>query len=428
MACGRLGVRSPSRYGHQHQPVGPGRRDSASAAQLGVVDAEQPGRRVEHPGRVERADQRQEPPGRVGEAGHQPARVGRPASLRRRRPSPDVPIETITSPARAPHARARRPRCRRCPGRAAAPVGGCGRRRLGRAEHARAARPGRARTRARSRSAGTRRSGRRPVAGAAGVAAVGDQLGELRRWDRAGPAPQPPGQPVVRQADRGRPGGVLRLVLGQPAQLGHGEPGHRHAGRRRRPSTAAPPSSAIRSAAAPAERVSFHSSAGRTTSPSSSRHTMPCCCPPTRRRRRRPARRPARSASPSALPPGLRVHLGAVGVAGPALPDQRAGLGVADDHLAGLGRRVDPGDERHRPAQRAPSEVLERELVEPDEAVAPLAGGVGVEVLERGRGRPAGRRSVSPVGQRRLGQLGRPWRRPAPPAPRGRRGTPRPAP
>jgi hypothetical protein len=45
-------------------------------------------------------------------------------------------------------------------------------------------------------------------------------------------------------------------------------------------------------------------------------------------------------------PPGGGVDLGAVGVARAAGADQLAGLGVADDDLAGLGRGVDPGDER----------------------------------------------------------------------------------
>ncbi len=38
--------------------------------------------------------------------------------------------------------------------------------------------------------------------------------------------------------------------------------------------------------------------------------------------------------------PGVRVHLGAVGVRRPALADQHPGLGVPDDDLAGLGRAV----------------------------------------------------------------------------------------
>ena len=67
-----------------------------------VVDAEQTGGRVEHPGRVQRADQRQEPAGRVGEAGHR-ARSRRPAGTPETLNTvPDVPIDTITSPGRRP--------------------------------------------------------------------------------------------------------------------------------------------------------------------------------------------------------------------------------------------------------------------------------------------------------------------------------------
>jgi hypothetical protein len=50
--------------------------------------------------------------------------------------------------------------------------------------------------------------------------------------------------------------------------------------------------------------------------------------------------------------PGGRVDLGPVGVGGPALAPQLAAGGVADHHLAGLGRGVDPGDQGQ---ERAPS-------------------------------------------------------------------------
>ena len=71
--------------------------------------------------------------------------------------------------------------------------------------------------------------GGRPVAGAAGVAAVGHQV-----LDPTGGA-HDPGQPVVREADRGDPGGELRFVRRQPPQLRHRERGDRHRTGGRRP-------------------------------------------------------------------------------------------------------------------------------------------------------------------------------------------------
>ena len=211
---------------------------------------------------------------------------------------------------------------------------------------------------------------------------------------RSEPAAQPPGQPVVRQAHRRRRRGVVRLVLGEPAQLRDGERRHRHDAdgvgprlrrRARRPGPRA----------AWAERVSFHSSAGRTTSPRSSRQTMPCCWPPTAIA--------ATSSSPPAC--GDRLVQGASQAAGStSVPSgcgarpcahQLAGLGVADDDLARLGRGVDAGDERHSARSACAQHVLERQLVQPDEAEAALGGLVGVELLER-CGRRAGRRSSRP--------------------------------
>ena len=67
------------------------------------------------------------------------------------------------------------------------------------------------------------------VAGAGGVAAVGDEVVE-----GAGTA-QLPGEPVVREAHGGRARGVLRLVGREPAQLGGGDRRDRQRARRVRP-------------------------------------------------------------------------------------------------------------------------------------------------------------------------------------------------
>ena len=196
----------------------------------------------------------------------------------------------------------RRPARRASPSAAAAlsPVPGpehrtavAGPRRLGRAEHPRddGGRPS-ARS---SRSGRYSPGGRRPVAGAAGVAAVGDAA----RRAPAAPASRQVSQSCGRQTAAVR-AAFVRLVLGQPAQLGDGERGDRAPARPRRPTPPAgspPPSSSIRSVAAPADRVSFHSSAGRTTSPSVVEADHAVLLPADGDApRRRPARRPASSA------------------------------------------------------------------------------------------------------------------------------------
>ncbi len=94
----------------------------------------------------------------------------------------------------------------------------------------------------------------------------------------------------------------------------------------------------------PGERVSFHSSASRTTR--RTRRAAPCRAAGHRPPRRRPRRGVRRHSPPEGRPPVPGVDLGAVGVRRPAGAHDRAGLGVADDDLGGLGRGVDPGDER----------------------------------------------------------------------------------
>ncbi len=73
----------------------------------------------------------------------------------------------------------------------------------------------------------------------------------------------------------------LGLVLGDPAQLGDREAGHRDDCRCASAQACGPPSSSIRASACGAERLSFHSRASRTGVPASSTSTMPCCWPPT---------------------------------------------------------------------------------------------------------------------------------------------------
>ena len=77
---------------------------------------------------------------------------------------------------------------------------------------------------------------------------------------------------------------------------------------------------------------------------------MPCCWPPTASAATSSSPPAAAAAAVKASRPGPRGDLGAVGVRGAARPHAAAGVGVADDDLAGLGRGVDPRDEGHRAA------------------------------------------------------------------------------
>ena len=154
------------------------------------------------------------------------------------------------------------------------------------------------------------------------------------RWSTARnrcPCEDPPGQPVVRQHDAGGPSGVLRLVLGQPAQLGHREARRPARGRRRRPRPG-PPSSAIRSAAArrgagvvPQQGVA-HDGAVLVEG-----HHAVLLAPDGDRGHAVEDAVAARLLE--GLPPAVGVDLGAVGVRRPAGAHDLAGLGVADDDL-----------------------------------------------------------------------------------------------
>ena len=193
-ACARPRGRAPAPA--RRRPAG---ADSASSDSSSWSTPSSARGRVEHPGGVERA---------------RPAAGSGRWRRRSRRPMPDGSAAGDVGDGERPSRRCRSRRPRR---RAGADAERGGRVVAGARPEQRAAGvpPGRARAaRAPAGSAASRpkraaRAGRgryvagrrRPVAGAAGVAAVGDAASSRS------PAPaQPPGQPVVRQADRGRRG------------------------------------------------------------------------------------------------------------------------------------------------------------------------------------------------------------------------------
>src|SRR3954447_4374671 len=172
-----------------------------------------------------------------------------------------------------------------------------------------------------------------------------------------------------------------------------------------------PPSSSIRSRAACAERVSFHSSAGRTTSPSSSRQTMPCCWPPTAIAAT--SSRPPASAS--AVDSASSHAAGSTSVPGGwgARPD-RTSSPVSASRTTTLHAWVDESTPatRVRAVMSAGAEqVLQGQLREADGADAAVAGGHGIEVLERRAvaqqvlvGLALGQGRLRGLGHARLGQ------------------------
>ena len=265
-----------------------------------------------------------------------------PDGSARARPRPRTPCPRCRSrpprrPGRGP-GRARRPCCPRF--RRTAPR----RRRSRPTISAGAGQPGQpgSRPSAASASSGSQLPvGGREVAGARGVAAVGGRA-------RAAASPSRQVSQSCGSITARGPGGGVRLVLGHPAQLGDGERGGRARCRSARPSAAGPPISAISAAACGAERMSFQSRAGRITC--RPRRARPCRAagPPPRPRRPGPAARrpPWRRASHH----GSRVALGAVWMRRGRLRDDRAVIGLAEQHLGGLSG----ANRRQRQASAAP--------------------------------------------------------------------------
>ncbi len=187
-----------------------------------------------------------------------------------------------------------------------------------------------------------------PVRGAAGVAAVGDELVEVGSQGRGGVGPvpeEPPGQPVVRQRDRGDARRGLGLGVAQPAQLGGREGGDGHRARPSRPllgpelggQVASRPGAA---GVVPEQGVAHDRAVGV-------EHDHPVLLPGDRDRGDVVEAAGRVDRLDQGVPPGVGRHLGALRVPGGALAHQFSGDGVADHDLATLGRGVDPGDETH---------------------------------------------------------------------------------
>ncbi len=302
------------RVGREREPVEPGE-----------VDTEELGGRGEHPGRVERAHQRQEAAAGVGEPGHGAARVHRRglahAEHRAARAERDdhVPLAEFQSQ-RGGHVVAG---ARGDEGAVRSVPSG-----FGGAEH-----PRQLRVTAPERSGedvaavGAFRG--RKVPRPRRVTTIGDRL-------RAGEAP---GQPVVWQEDAGDAVGILRLVVSQPTQFGDGEARDGHAADRLGPDLrAAELAGQVGGGARRARVVPQQCGAHDLPAVVEGDHAVLLSGDPDRRH----AVEQAVAGGPPRLPPTGRVHLGGVRVVGPPGPHDPPGPGLADQHLGRLRGRVDP--------------------------------------------------------------------------------------
>ena len=322
-------------------PPAPGSADSARddspsrSVPVRVAD------RREHQARVDRGDQRQEPAGGVGEprdhAGlvrggplgdrvRRARRADRDDQLARLQAETEGGAHVVAGPG-GQHGAAR--------GLADDLVG------LGD--------PGQARLVAERRRGdlGQPAAGRRgEVAGAGGVAAVGDGPGSACTAPARSLRGEPPGQPVVRQHDPGHPGRVLRLVRGQPAQLGHGERGAGHApGVLRPPARAAQFGDQLPGRRGGAQVVPQQGGPDHLAGLVHHDHAVLL-------RRHRDRVGPVEQPLPGLLqrgPPRGRVTLGARRVRGAPPGHDRAVFGLAEQDLGRLRRRVHPSHEHRSP-------------------------------------------------------------------------------
>ena len=178
------------------------------------------------------------------------------------------------------------------------------------------------------------------VPGARGVGGVGHQVG-----DRGG-AREAPGDVVVREADRRDPGGILRLVLSEPTQLGGGDRGDRNGAGLARPDLGAEFGHQRLGRCAGAVVVPQHRGPHHgavfikrdepvlLTANTHGSHILQA----TR----------LLDGDAQGIPPGLRIHLGSCGVGRRAGANERSGLGIPNHDLGRLRGGVDTGNEPTR--------------------------------------------------------------------------------
>jgi hypothetical protein len=151
----------------------------------------------------------------------------------------------------------------------------------------------------------------------------------------------------VREQHRGHAIGVGWLVLGEPGQLGDREAGQRHRAGLLGPPVGAEPLHQAgglvgRAGVVPQQGRPHHLVRGI-------QGDQAVLLPADRQRRDRLGEVRARLGDRllAGPPPRLRIHLGAVWMAGPAFADDGARFGVDHQRLGGLGGRVNAEDEGH---------------------------------------------------------------------------------
>ncbi len=201
--------------------------------------------------------------------------------------------------------------------------------------------------------------GRGVIAGAGRVPGVRDRFGRplwAATHTQAGlsagtgalsrPATQPPGEPVVRQHHLGHPGGVRGLMVSQPAQLGHGERGIRHAaGPGRPPRRSAPLLDQVGRCRGGPPVVPEQGRPDDLTG--LVKHHHPVLLPGDPDRGRLLQQALARLGQCG--PPCGRVALGTSGMRRASPADDGAIPGLAQKDLGGLCRRIHPGHEHAAP-------------------------------------------------------------------------------
>ena len=222
--------------------------------------------------------------------------------------------------------------------------------------------------------------GRAPVAGAARIGTVGGQRGELRAERtraRRAVAEQSPGEPVVRERDRGDARGVLRFGVAQPAQLGGGEArdGNAAGAACQLGGAELGDEGGCRPGAArvvPQQRGPDHLARGV-------EHDHAVLLPADGDRGDVIEAARVGDRGLEGGPPGIRMHLGAVGMPGAPRAHHGSGLQVANHHLAALGGGIDPCDERHsspQPRDPRPNRVPHAALPDARDASLPHTSGI----------------------------------------------------
>ena len=359
--------------GHHHYSAGSRLGGQGKLCQGRQVHAEHGRRGIEHPGAIECADQRQVMAGRVGEPGDQPAGI-RAGGFRdgKDRTGSAYRDHDVAGPGVDTQ-------------RGAGVVAGAGGNQLaGRGFQLAAQRrqdPGQNRHVPQGLLQHLGQVGplrRRPVPGAGGIGAVGAQRFQADLPAARAVAGQPPAQPVVRQAHRSGAGGVFRLVVGQPPQLRGGDRSHRHG-----PDGLGPVPGSVLPRLGDQVRRGLRGTGVVPQQGRAHHGTIGVKADHAVLLRRngdgvdvvQPSGR--RGGLLERGPPGFRVHFRPGRMRSGPAPQLQAGLGIADDNLAGLSGAVHSSNQGHGrafPGGSAWGRITTAEVRDAADGTAPRTG------------------------------------------------------